>query len=164
MCPGTSLTVLHPPLRSRDEGKFKCKKPSSTKQFCWSTAELTKPFRDWSGSNAPSILGLDPACFDEKVTLFEIHRASINSYFCNNVGRAEDLDVARFERQHREYEADTLDEIQVYRDLQAVEDRRRIEGKAPKVRFFTEQEQQDWERQYPRAAEDVASRGTGGQP
>ena len=25
--------------------------------------------------------GLDPACFDEKVTLFEIHRASLNSVF-----------------------------------------------------------------------------------
>jgi hypothetical protein len=107
---------------------------------------------------------LDPACFDEKVTLFEIHRASLNSYFCNNAGRNEDRDVARFERNHREYEKDTLDEIQVYRDLQAVEERRRIEGKPPKVRFFTEQEQQEWERQYPRPAEDMASRGTGGQP
>jgi hypothetical protein len=109
-------------------------------------------------------LGLDPTRFDEKVTLFEIHRASLNSYFCNNVGRNEDRDVARFEQKHREYEKETLDEIQVYRDLQAVEERRRIEGKPPKVRFFTEQEQREWERQYPRPAEDMASRGTGGQP
>lgn len=108
-------------------------------------------------------LGLDPACFDEKLTLFEIHRASLNSYFCNNVGRNEDLDTARFERMHREYEKNSLDEIQVYRDLQAVEERRRIEGRPPKVRFFTEQEQQEWERQYPRPAEDLPSRGTGGQ-
>jgi hypothetical protein len=69
---------------------------------------------------------LDPACFDEKVTLFEIHRASINSYFCNNIGRNEDRDVARFEQRHREYEEAALDEIQVYRDLQAIEDHRRI--------------------------------------
>lgn len=92
--------------------------------------------------------GLDAACFDEKVALFETHRASINSYFCNNVGRNEDRDVARFEQRQREYEKGALDEIQVYRDLQAVEERRRTEGKPPKVRFLTEEEQQEWERQY----------------
>jgi hypothetical protein len=108
--------------------------------------------------------GLDPACFDEKVTLFEIHRASINSYFCNNVGRNEDCDVARFEQKHREYEKETLDEIQVYRDLQAVEERRRIEGKPPKVRCLTDEERQEWERQYPQPVEDPTPRGTGGQP
>ncbi|MGC2332765.1 MAG: hypothetical protein WA581_15025 [Candidatus Acidiferrales bacterium] len=99
--------------------------------------------------------GLDPAYFDEKVALFEIHRASLNSYFCNSVGRTEDLDTARFEREHREYEQNTLDEIQVYRDLRAVEERRRIEGKPPKVRFFTEEEQQRWEQQYPGPSEDA---------
>ena len=102
-------------------------------------------------------LGLDPACFDEKVTLFEIHRASLNSYFCNNVGRNEDLDTARFERMHREYEKNILDEIQVYRDLQAVEERRRIERKPPKVRFLTEEEQREWDRQYPKPPEEAAS-------
>jgi hypothetical protein len=107
---------------------------------------------------------LDPACFDEKATLFEIQRASINSYFCNNVGRSEDRDVARFEQKHHEYEKEALDEIQVYRDVHAVEERRRIEGKPPKVRFLTEGEQRDWERQCLRPAENVASRGTGGQP
>jgi hypothetical protein len=108
--------------------------------------------------------GLDHTCFDEKVMLFEIHRASLNSYFCNNVGRNEDRDVARFELRHREYEKNTLDEIQVYRDLQAVEERRRIEGKPPKVRFFTEEEQQEWERLYPKSPEVVggeARSGTG---
>lgn len=111
--------------------------------------------------------GLDPACFDEKVTLLEIHRASLNSYFCNNVGRNEDLDTARFERMHREYEKDILDEIQVYRDLQAVEERRRIEGKPPKVRFLTDEEQQEWERQYPKPPEEAESEihpEAGGQP
>jgi uncharacterized protein YicC (UPF0701 family) len=100
---------------------------------------------------------LDPACFDEKLTLFEIHRASINSYFCNNVGRSEDCDVARFEQKHREYEEQALDDIQVYRDLQAVEERRRIEGKPPKVRFSTEAEQREWERQYPNPPCDAKS-------
>jgi hypothetical protein len=110
---------------------------------------------------------LDPACFDEKVTLFEIHRASLNSYFRNNVGRNEEWDVARFERKHLEYEKTTLDEVQVYRDLQAVEERRRIEGKPPKVRFLTEEEQWEWERQYLTPTEDAGSQappGTGGQP
>jgi hypothetical protein len=94
--------------------------------------------------------GLDPASFDEKVTLFEIYRASLNGYFCNNVGRNEDLDVSRFERKHRQYENNTLAEIQVYQDLRAVEERRRIGGKPPKVRFFTEEELQEWGRQYPK--------------
>jgi hypothetical protein len=110
--------------------------------------------------------GLDPVCFDEKVTLFETHRASINSYFCNNVGRNEDRDVARFEQRHREYEKNTLDEVQVYRDLRAVEERRRVEGKPPKVQFLTEEEQWEWERQYLRQIEgggSQAPRGTGGQ-
>jgi len=110
--------------------------------------------------------GLDPACLDEKLTLFEIHRASLNGYFCNNFGRNEDLDVGRFERKHRQYENNTLDEIQVYQDLRAVEERRRIEGKPPKVRFFTEEELQEWERQYPKPSDAVggeARPGTGGQ-
>ena len=101
--------------------------------------------------------GLDPACFDEKLTLFEIHRASLNEYFCNNVERNEHQDAARFEKKYREYEKNILDEIQVYRDLQAVEERRRIEGKAPKVRFLTEQERLEWERQYPKPPDDTAS-------
>jgi hypothetical protein len=32
----------------------------------------------------------------------------------------------------------------------------RAEGKPPKVRFFTEDEQREWERQYPKPAGDVA--------
>jgi hypothetical protein len=111
--------------------------------------------------------GFDPSCFDEKLTLFEIHRASLNSYLCNNVGRNEDRDVARFERKHREFEKNTLDEVQVYRDLRAVEERRRIEGRPPRVRFLTDEEQQQWERHYPKPPGDVgghAHPGTGAQP
>jgi hypothetical protein len=111
-------------------------------------------------------LGLDPACFDEKVTLFETHRASLNSYFCNNVGPNEDRDVARFEQRHREYEENTLDEIQVYRNLQAVEDRRRIEGKPAKARFLTDEKQREWERQYPKPPEEAGreAHAEAGQP
>jgi hypothetical protein len=106
--------------------------------------------------------GLDPACFDEKVTLLEIHRASLNGYFCNNLERNENRDAARFERQHREYEKNSLDEVQVYRDLRAVEERRLMEGKPPKVRFFTEQELTEWKRQYARPPEDVVGEALGG--
>ena len=97
--------------------------------------------------------GLKPAYFDEKVILFEIHRAALNGYFCNHVEGNENRDSTRFEKKHREYEKDTLDEIQVYQDLLAVEERRRTEAKPPKVRFLTRDEQKEWERQYPNPAE-----------
>lgn len=64
-------------------------------------------------------------------------------------------DSARFEARLREYEKKSLDEVQVYHDVHVVEDRRRVEGKSPKVRFFTQEEQQEWERQYPRASAHV---------
>jgi hypothetical protein len=111
--------------------------------------------------------GLAPACFDEKTTLFEMHRASLNGYFCNNIEQSEHRDAATYERKHREYEKTALDEIQVYQDLRVVEQRRRIEGKPPQVRFLTEDEQLEWERQYPKTPEDIGSeepRGLGEQP
>jgi len=110
---------------------------------------------------------LDPASFDEKLSLFEIQRASLNGYICNNLDRSELRDAARFEQKHREYEKNALDEIQVYRDLRAVKERRRIKGKPPKVRFLTEDEQLEWERQYPKPlveAADEARPDAGGQP
>jgi hypothetical protein len=48
--------------------------------------------------------GLDPGYFDEKLTLFEVHRALLNGCFCNNVESSEHLDEARFEKRHREYQ------------------------------------------------------------
>jgi hypothetical protein len=111
--------------------------------------------------------GLDSMCFDEKLALFEIYRASLNSYFCNNARRNEDLDLVRFEKKHHEFEKNALDEVQVYRDLRDVEERRRIEGKPPKVRFFTPQEEREWERQYPKPhglTSGEASRDSEGQP
>jgi hypothetical protein len=101
--------------------------------------------------------GLKPAYFDEKLTLFEMHRALLNGYFCNNIENSEERDEARFEKLHREYEETALDEVQVYRDLQAIEERRRLEGRAPKVRFLSTEEQHAWERQYPKPPSDVTS-------
>ena len=51
----------------------------------------------------------------------------------------------------------TLDEVQVYRHLRMVEDRRRVEGKTPKVRSFTQEEQREWERQHPKPPCDAES-------
>jgi hypothetical protein len=98
---------------------------------------------------------LDSACFDEELTLFEDHRARLNSYVCSTLQRSELQDSARFEARYSEYEKHTLDEVQVYRDVQIVEDRRRTEGKPPKVRFFTAEEQREWARQYPKPPGDA---------
>jgi hypothetical protein len=98
---------------------------------------------------------LDRSCFDEELVLFEDHRARLNSYFCNALQQSELQDSARFGTRRREYEKNTLDEVQVYRDVRVLEGRRRVEGKPPKVRFFTPEEQRDWERQYPKPADDI---------
>ena len=103
--------------------------------------------------------GLNAAYFDEKLTLFEVHRALLNSCFCNNVEDCERRDEARFEKRHREYQEKALDEVQVYRDVQAVEESRRLEGKAPRVRFLSNEEQRDWERRPPKSPSDTAGRG-----
>jgi hypothetical protein len=109
---------------------------------------------------------LDSSCFDEELVLFEDHRARLNSYFCSTLQRSELQDSARFEARHHEYEKDTLDEVQVYRDVRVLEDRRRVEGKPPRVRLFTEAEQHEWERQYPKPTDAGCEphRGGGGQP
>jgi hypothetical protein len=85
--------------------------------------------------------GLDAACLTEKLTLFELHRCSLNSYLCSKFNAMEQNDLLRFENFHREFEELALDEIQVYRDVLAVEQRRRSEGKPPKVRFLNYDEQ-----------------------
>jgi len=103
--------------------------------------------------------GLNPAYFDEKLTLFEVHRALLNGCFCNSVESREYQDEARFEKRHREYQKKALDEVQVYQDVQAVEERRRLEGKVPKVRFLSSEEQRDWELQLPKPPSDTAPRG-----
>jgi len=98
---------------------------------------------------------LDSSCFDEELVVFEDHRARLNSYVCSALQGSELRDSARLEAQYREYEKKTLDEVQVYHDVRAVEDRRRVEGKPPKVRFFTPEEQREWQRQHPQTSADV---------
>jgi len=103
--------------------------------------------------------GLDPAYFDEKLTLFEVHRALLNGCFCNNVEGSEHRDEAHFEKRHREYQKKALDEVQVYRDVEAVEESRRLEGKAPKVRFLSTEERQAWEQRSPNSPGQSERRG-----
>jgi hypothetical protein len=98
---------------------------------------------------------LDASYFDEELVLFEDHRARLNSYFCTALQHSELQDSARYVARYQQYERNTLDEVQVYRDVRAVEDRRRIQGKSPKVRFFTPEEQREWERQYPKPPGDI---------
>jgi hypothetical protein len=100
---------------------------------------------------------LDSSWLDEELVLFEDHRARLNSHFCGTIQRSEHQDSILFESRHRELEKNTLDEVQVYRHLRMVEDRRRVEGKTPKVRFFTQEEQREWERQYPKPPCDAES-------
>jgi hypothetical protein len=110
---------------------------------------------------------LNPSCLAEELVLFEDHRARLNFYICSIIQRSKQQDSVRFESRHHEYEKKILDEVQVYRDVRTVEDRRRIEGKPPKVRFFTQAEQRDWERLYPDSPTDVESesqRSRGDQP
>ena len=99
--------------------------------------------------------GLKPDYLDEKLTLFEMHRALLNSFFCNNVEGNELRDEARFAKRHREHEKRMLDEVKVYQDVQAIEETRRVEGKAPRVRFLNSEERQAWERQYPKPPVDL---------
>jgi hypothetical protein len=99
---------------------------------------------------------LDSSRFDEELVIFEDHRARLNSYFCSAIQRTEQQDSAHFEVRRRQYEKNTLDEVQVYRDVRVIEDRRRAEGKPPRVWFFTPEEQREWERQYPKPPSDVS--------
>ena len=88
---------------------------------------------------------LQPAYFDQRLVLLEEQRARLNAFFCNHIEQGEELDAARFEERCREYRKAMLDEVQVYEDVRAVEECRRVEGKPPKVRFLTEDEQGEWE-------------------
>jgi hypothetical protein len=98
---------------------------------------------------------LDSSRFDQELVLFEDYRARLNSYVCSALQGSELQDSARFQTRNREYEKKTLDEVQLYHDVRVVEDRRHVEGKPPKVRFFTPEEQREWERLYPQASADV---------
>ncbi len=107
---------------------------------------------------------LDPAYFDERIVLFEEQRARLNAFFCNHIENGEEHDAAKFEERYRQYHKATLDEVQVYRDVQAIEERRHAEGKPPKVRFFTPDEQREWERQYRKPSYDDDTGTRSGKP
>ena len=101
---------------------------------------------------------LAPEYFDERVALFEEQRARVNAYFCNNIESGEERDADRFEKRYDEYRKAMLDEVQVYRDVQAIEERRRIEGNPPKVRFLSDDERREWELQHPKPSERIGER------
>ena len=102
--------------------------------------------------------GLKSGYLDEKLTLFEMHRALLSSFFCNSVEGSELRGEAHFAKRHREHEKRMLEEVQVYRDVQAVEENRRLEGKTPRVRFLSRDDQQTWERQYSKSPVDVGNK------
>jgi hypothetical protein len=104
---------------------------------------------------------LDPDYLDERLVLLEEQRARLKGYFCNNIETGEVHAAALFEERYREYREETLDEVQVYREVAVVEQRRRVEESAPKVRFLSEEEQREWERQYPRAPCDTENKARG---
>ncbi|MGA8143749.1 MAG: hypothetical protein WB987_07670 [Candidatus Acidiferrales bacterium] len=98
---------------------------------------------------------LDSLRFDEGLVLFQDRRARLNFYFRTTLEHRERQDSVRFEAPHHEYEKRTLDEVQVYRDVWALEDRRRGEGRPPKMRSLTPEERRQWERERPRPSADV---------
>jgi hypothetical protein len=89
---------------------------------------LTRQCAVSNASNGPRIRS-SIRLVSMKSWCFEDRRARLNSYVCTALQRAELQDSARFESRYKECERNTLDEVQVYRDVRVVEDRRRIEGK-----------------------------------
>ena len=92
---------------------------------------------------------LAPDYFDERLVMFEEQRARLNAYFCANIEPREEIDADRFAERYEEYRKTLLDEVQVYGDVEAVEQHRRAAGKPPKVTFLTHGEEREWESQLP---------------
>jgi hypothetical protein len=92
---------------------------------------------------------LRPDYFDERLVMFEEQRARLNAYFCANIELGEEIDADRFAKRYDEYRKTLLDEVQVYRDVEAVEQHRRAAGKPPKVHFLTPDDHQKCESQPP---------------
>lgn len=84
--------------------------------------------------------GLSPAFLDQKLLEFEMHRASLNGYFNNNLDSAEEADASEFHKRYKPYRRKDLDEVQVYQDVELLEQRRWMEGKGPRVRFLSKEE------------------------
>ena len=79
--------------------------------------------------------GLSPAFLDQKLIEFEMHRASLNGYFTNHLDSAEEAHSCQLHKNYKQYRRKDLDEVQVYQDLELLEQRRWMEGKGPRVRF-----------------------------
>jgi hypothetical protein len=84
--------------------------------------------------------GLSPAFLDQKLIEFEMHRASLNGYFTNHLDSAEQADAAELHKRYQQYRRKDLDEVQVYRDVELMEQRRWMEGRGPRVRFLSKDE------------------------
>lgn len=68
-------------------------------------------------------------CLDQKLIEFEMHRASLNRYFNNRHDSAEQADAYDLHKRYKQYRRKDLDEVQVYRDVELLEQRRWMEGK-----------------------------------
>jgi hypothetical protein len=84
--------------------------------------------------------GLSPAFLDQKLIEFEMHRASLNGYFANHLDSAEQADSSELHKTYQQYRRKDLDEVQVYQDVELIEQRRWMEGKGPRVRFLSKEE------------------------
>jgi hypothetical protein len=84
--------------------------------------------------------GLSPAFLDQKLIEFEMHRASLNGYFTNHLDSAEEADASELHKRYKQYRRKDLDEVQVYQDVELLEQRRWMEGKGPRVRFLSKEE------------------------
>jgi len=96
---------------------------------------------------------LAPDYFDERLVMFEEQRARLNAYFCANIEPGEELDADRFAKRYDEYRKRLLDEVQVYRDVEAVEQQRQAAGEPPKVHFLSSDEQHERESRRPKTPE-----------
>lgn len=96
-----------------------------------SALERLKRDRDAQG------VGLSPAFLDQKLIEFEMHRASLNGYFANHLDSADEADASELHKRYQQYRRKDLDEVQVYQDVELMEQRRWMEGKGPRVRFLS---------------------------
>ncbi len=84
--------------------------------------------------------GLSAVFLDQKLIEFEMHRASLNGYFTNHLDSAEQADSSELHKRYKPYRRKDLDEVQVYQDVELLEQRRWMEGKGPRVRFLSKEE------------------------
>jgi hypothetical protein len=99
--------------------------------------------------------GLSPAFLDQKLIEFEMHRASLNGYFTNHLDSAEEAHSTQLHKNYKQYRRKDLDEVQVYQDVELLEQRRWMEGKGPRVRFLSKEELRTHEGLPPKANSDA---------